>query len=621
VSGAAGWLLLGVLAAAPAALVGCLSPQIRSQSADEADRDVKYDVETVGDAMSTFANTEPVPVGGVGLVVGLDGTGSTPPQDAYRQMLEKELQQDNVRNVKEVLASPDVSLVLVSATIPPGARKGDPLPVGVTLPPGSRTTSLRGGYLKACVLYDYAYQSELSRPFNDARYADSTKALRGHALARAEGALLVGLGDGDEAARLRQGRIWDGARCKFDRPFYLLLNKQHEYARIAGAVADRINEAFPGGPGSRMAVAKDKTLVVLQVPAQYRLNLPRFLRVVRMIPLREGPEAKDARQAAAPRPSYRHQLEEDVLNPAHTVSAALRLEALGARSVPALKAGLQSKHGVVRFATAEALAYLDSPAGGAVLAQAVEQHPALRAFSLTALASMDQAISHVKLRDLLASPHPETRYGAFRALRALDEHEPAVQGELLNDSFWLHRVAPESPSLVHLSSGRRAEVVLFGAEPALVPPFELLAGTGVKFTVTGGDGEEHRATVTRFDVGRAGPRRLTRQCSLRLEDVLRTLAGLGGSYAEAVELLRQANECQCVSCPVAVDQLPQAVSVEELARAGANDPDLQRFDGDAPDAAGDFAATPTLYQKEPGASSGGGAGKPRGADQGGKAVE
>jgi hypothetical protein len=599
-SWAAVCLPLGLLAAALVGLGGCTNPQIRSQCDEEADHEVKYDVETVGDMLGNFANTEPVPVVGVGLVEHLDGTGSCPPADPYRTALEADLYKHGARDVTGMLNSPNVSLVQVSAVIPGGARKGDPIDVEVKLPPGSRTTSLRGGYLKECTLYDYAMERDLS-----ARFAGSDRARQGHPLARAEGPLLVGFGDGDDAAKVREARIWGGGRCKLDRPFYLVLGEKHQYARVASAVADRINETFHGSftdaAGKGLAVAETKALVILQIPPQYRHNLPRFLRVVRLIPLREGTVAKEGKsKAGGGQPSYRRRLEEDLLDPARTVTAALRMEALGPGSVPALKAGLDGKHPLVRFAAAEALAYLDSPSGGVVLAQMVEQHPMLRAFSLTALASMDQAVSHVKLRELLASPKPETRYGAFRALRALDENDPTVQGDLVNRSFWLHRVAPGSPALVHLSSSRRAEVVLFGEEPMLVPPFELLAGGDVKFTVTAGTGDERHATITRFDVGRHsdGPRRQTRQCSLQVEDVLRTLAGLGGTYTEAVEVLRQAHTCQCVSCAVAVDQLPQAVSVQELARAGAHDPELLQLDGDILDARPDFGATPTLYQKE-----------------------
>src|SRR5262249_53381139 len=176
------------------------------------------------------------------------------------------------------------------------------------------------------------------------------------------------------------------------------------------------------------------------------------------------------------RGDYLRQLEQDLREPARAVMAALRLEALGADSVPVLKTALQHEHVLVRFCAAEALAYAGSPSCGEELARLVEERPALRAFCLTALASLDEAVCHVKLRELLQAPSPETRYGAFRALRALDEREPAVAGELLNESFWLHRVAPQSAPLVHLASTKRAEVVLFGEDPTLAGPFSFLRG-------------------------------------------------------------------------------------------------------------------------------------------------
>src|SRR5207245_2350909 len=104
----------------------------------------------------------PVPLGGVGLVVGLEGTGGDCPSDNYRAMLEGELQKQGVHNVKQVLSSPDHALVLVQAQLPPGTPKGAPLDVEVSLPPGSRATSLRGGYLQPCQLFNYDFARNLS---------------------------------------------------------------------------------------------------------------------------------------------------------------------------------------------------------------------------------------------------------------------------------------------------------------------------------------------------------------------------------------------------------------------------------------------------------------------------
>jgi hypothetical protein len=567
-----------LLGAALLGLVGCAHQQTRLQSAEENERDKEPEVKTIGD-VTTVGNADPIPVSGVGLVYGLEGTGGDAPTGSYRNLLEHQLQQNGIEHVKEILASADTSMVLVSALIPPGVHKGDPLDVDISLPPQSKTTSLRGGYLRECLLYNYETTKNLAPNFQG-----GNQLLLGHPYAKAEGPLLAGFGDGDEQAKLRQGRIWGGGHSKIDRPFYLIFNNDQQRAPVVQHAADRINETFHGqyrGALTDVATAKTNTYLVLRIPQQYKYNLPRYLRVVRLIPLRETPTANSP---------YRRRLEEELLDPTHTVTAALRLEALGSDSIPTLKRGLESSHALVRFTSAEALAYLGSPSCGEELAALVEHQPPLRAFSLTAMASLDEAVSHVKLRDLLSTPTPETRYGAFRALRVLDEHDPAVRGDFLNNSFWLHHVAPESKPLVHLSTSGRAEVVLFGEEANLVPPFSFLAG---EFTITAGR-DDTQCILSRLSVHHGTGRR---QCSLKLEEVLRCLAEMGGMYPEVVELLRQVGNYQCLSCPVAIDALPQAVSVYDLAKAGADKAEAPATDQEIVKAQNDFGATPTLYEK------------------------
>jgi hypothetical protein len=571
-----------VLGAVMAGLLGCTTPQTRLQSEDESDRDKEPEVKVVRDVTDAIANTDPIQVSGVGLVVGLDGTGGGVAPGPYRQLLEEQLiKRNHLQNVKEILASPTTALVLVSAQIPAGAHKGDVLDVAVTVPRDSRTTSLRGGQLVECVLYNYDTKKAL-----DPKFRGPDGYVRGHPLARAAGHLVVGFGNGDDAAREREGRIWGGASCGIDRPFYVILKADQQYAQVVQAVAEAVNLTFQGAvraPTTDLAVAKTRSVVWLNSPPQYRLNLPRYLRVVRLIPLWDTPDKRIA---------YRRRLEQQLLDPAHAVTAALRLEALGKDSEPTLKKGLTSPHPLVRFCAAEALAYLGSPSCGTELARTVEQQPALRAFSLTALASLDEAVCHIELRNLWGSTSAETRYGAFRALRALDENDEAVQGELLNDSYWLHRVAPNSSGMIHISSTRRAEIVLFGEEPCLIPPFPIVAG---EFTVTAGRDDDH-CTLARTSA-RHG--RDKRQCSLKVEDVLHTLADMGGTYGDAVDVLRKADHLQCLTCKLAIDALPQAISVYDLAKAGAGDPELKKTHPEILDARGEFGATPTLFERDP----------------------
>ncbi|MCS6850954.1 MAG: flagellar basal body P-ring protein FlgI [Gemmataceae bacterium] len=559
-------------------LTGCQHMlQTRAQCEDEGER--PPEVKTIGD-VTTVANAEPIPVSGVGLVVGLEGTGGGAPPGGFRSILEDQLKKKGIDNVKELLNSPDCALVLVSALVPPGARKGDPIDIDVSLPPQSRTTSLRGGRLIECSLFNYDTTRNL-----DPNFAGGNTLVKGHTLVKAAGPLLVGLGDADNAAALKQGRIWGGGRCLVDRPFYLVLNADQQYARVAMRVAERINETFQSGyrlaPGSEIASAKTKTVVTLSVPRQYRHNLSHFLRVVRLIPLQEQPPAHSP---------YRRRLEEELLDPKRTVTAALRLEALGTESIPVLKQGLASRHALVRFSSAEALAYLGDPACGEELARLAEQQPILRAYCLTALASLNENICYMKLKELLASPSAETRCGAFRALQVLDDRDPLVQGEWLNESFRLHQVAPDSPPLVHISCSRQAEIVIFGDGVVLEPPFSFQAGP--QFTVTA-SADDDRCTVSRFSLEQ-GTRR--RQCSLQLADVIRTLAELGATYPDVVECLRHCDRCQCLSCRIAIDALPQVTSIQELARSAKSEGDLLTTDADILRARADLSGQPTLFE-------------------------
>ena len=54
--------------------------------------------------------------------------------------------------------------------------------------------------------------------------------------------LLQAWSDGDEAARVKTGRIWDGGRSRVEQPFALILNPDQQFARVAAQIAHRVNE-------------------------------------------------------------------------------------------------------------------------------------------------------------------------------------------------------------------------------------------------------------------------------------------------------------------------------------------------------------------------------------------
>src|SRR5262249_5141400 len=157
---------------------------------------------------------------------------SPPPNNPYRKKLEEELLKRRVDNVRGLLDSPDNALVLVTALIPPGCRKGDPLDIDVHLPEGSRVTSLRGGYLELCSLRNYEATTALVPDYQGANVLKE-----GHVLAHAHGPLLVGLGASDDPSELRRARVWAGGVSHVDRAFTLNLNKDARFAQVANVIA------------------------------------------------------------------------------------------------------------------------------------------------------------------------------------------------------------------------------------------------------------------------------------------------------------------------------------------------------------------------------------------------
>ena len=103
------------------------------------------------------ANVHAAKIEGVALVKGLQGTGADEPPSTYQQILLMDMQRDveQKRTAKSQIASMDTAIVLMETIVPPGARKGDRLDVGVKLLPTSEATSIQNGYVENAELYQY----------------------------------------------------------------------------------------------------------------------------------------------------------------------------------------------------------------------------------------------------------------------------------------------------------------------------------------------------------------------------------------------------------------------------------------------------------------------------------
>jgi hypothetical protein len=572
-----------------AGLAGCkqtegLKDKVPGRAQVNEDPAVEVDASTTIGERTTIGNTEPIIVSGVGLVYGLAGTGSSPPPGGWRTMLEQGLKKSKDPSVRESLDSPGrtTSLVLVTAVIPPGARKDDPIDVQISLPDDSKTTSLRGGILFPCELTTFDTTGNIKSLVHEGRPAGpGGDLLLGDVWAVAGGPVLAGSyvptngqparveTDADGNPLCKDGRIWGGAKVTRSRPYYVLLNPGSQSPQMAATLAERLNSTFHASaePRLKVAEAKNRELILANVPLAYRNNHHRFLLVARQVPL----------LPPAPNGLYRKKLEDELLDPSTTLTAAVKLEALGGMSTRSLRVGLESPSPWVRFASAEALMYLGQTDGAGELARLAEDHPALRAPCLKALAATDDSSCTDRLTELTASPDAHLRYGAFLALRLADENAPAARGTLVNKSYWLHQVAPGSPPLIHLTSDRRCEVVLFGDGPKLRGPFTLPVGSDFTVHVPAGGGP---AGVTRIVSVKNDLEEKKLACPPDLPGVLAAIGRLGGGYEQAVEFIRKADRAQVLGAALTIDAIPAEMNIRQLAQFAANDPTLTRVNAE-----------------------------------------
>jgi flagellar basal body P-ring protein FlgI len=510
---------------------GCAGPSVRSQSPEELGA-VAADARLLGEYCVPH-QMHALTVEAVALVTGLPGTGGDPPASPQRARLLEEMKTRGVKDPNRVLASPDTSLVLVRGYLRPGIQKGDTFDVEIRTPGQTETTSLSGGWLMETRLQELAVLDNQVRE-------GSVKAL-------ARGPLLVDPANsrsGDEVSRNR-ARILGGGVSMISRPVALVVKPDYKSVHYSSQIAVAINKRFSifeQGIKTGVANAKDDQFIELVVHPRYKDNLERYLRVVRALPLRESTSERVSRIAL---------LERQLLDPVTSATAAIRLEALGREGIESLKKGLAATDQEVRFYAAEALAYLDESAAAEPLAQAARQEPAFRVFALAALGAMDDVAAYDQLRTLLDVNSAETRYGAFRALWAMNANDPLVKGEAFDGRFSYHVLDTSGPALIHATRSYRPELVLFGADQRFKTPLILEAGPHIQITTHEGD----EVTVSRFAVGEPDQKRVVNPS---VDAVIRAVVDLGGTYPDVVQLLQQAKDSNALDSRFEVDALPEA---------------------------------------------------------------
>jgi hypothetical protein len=177
-----------------------------------------------------------------------------------------------------------------------------------------------------------------------------------------------------------------------------------------------------------------------------------------------------------------------------------------------------------------------------------------------------------ELTSLLEVSSSETRYGAFRALWAMNPNDPLIRGENLGGQFGYHMLGTSGPPMIHVTRSYRPEVVVFGHEQTLATPFVLEAGKSILVKGTAPD----KVTVSKFAVRQPDQKRVV---SAKVDDVIRAIVELGGTYPDVVQALQQAKTNRALAGRFEVDALPDGDRAYRQADAVAADENPQAEPG------------------------------------------
>src|SRR5262249_39734690 len=147
-----------------------------------------------------------------------------------------------------------------------------------------------------------------------------------------------------------------------------------------------------------------------------------------------------------------------------------------------------------------------------------------------------------------------TRYGAFRALTTMDDNHPIVRGEKMPSGFKLHVLDTTGPAMVHLTTHKKSEIVLFGAHQRLNTPVAIQAGEHIRISAPVGS---DTVTISRYQLGKPDRRKVV---STELAEIIRTVASeeFDASYPDVAQMLIQASKQMILSSRLEIDALPES---------------------------------------------------------------
>ncbi len=433
-------------------------------------RDVPRPLKDIIGAEATLKGIDPTLVSGLGLVVGLAGTGGAENLDpAVQATMERELARGGVgkggtiqnypgfegMTPQQFLRSPDVAVVIVEAKVAPGAPEGMPFDVYVRTLPGSGVTSLEGGQLWTTELHIGP--------------AAVFGAIKSRKIGAARGPIFINPfsapsvnAKGDVQITRTSGRILGGGRVTSPLQIEMALDND-SFAR-ARSIVSTINSRFPRGAGDDGPIARGRgngggtsgyQSIALRIPQAYGAKPEEFLQLVRH--MRVDP--------SAPEEFARQYVEDLKSTPELTEDLCWCLQAIGKPALPFLAQMYDYPELRPRFAALRAGARLGDPrATPALIDLARKANPADRIGALRLLADMpgDPRIN-LAMRELVDDPNLDIRVAAYEGLRTRNDSllVRIPIGETSPPRFTLELLPAKEP-MIYVTQQGEPRIVLFG---------------------------------------------------------------------------------------------------------------------------------------------------------------
>lgn len=417
-------------------------------------------------SLARLNNNQPQIVSGYGVVVGLDGTGTSEVPASLRQWLLNEMTKKGVGRQQydellplspaQMLASPDTAVVRIAGIIPAGAVAGSRFDLMVTAADTS-TTSLVGGRLWTC---------ELSAGGLNPENFYLTP------LALGRGPIYLGPTDdvSHEAFELdenqRTALVVSGGEVLETRSFELVLN-QPSRSRTR-AIADRLNERYPAAPSDEKPTANaiSPLVIELNIPERFAETPKAFVDLVMHTFIDRSPGLVKFKG---------EELVELLLeDPSRNNQVVLAWQALGP-NVPSVlrkyyaedvtKPVAERTPLFLRLAALEAGAFVgDERASEYLLELTGHEEPSIRIRVAEALVNLPESIyGNRALRTLLDDPVRSVRITAYESLARTGS--PLVERTVMRDrngeiKLVIDRLPVQEP-LVYITQKRYPRLVIF----------------------------------------------------------------------------------------------------------------------------------------------------------------